>query len=197
MIMSVEGLDPVSQTKCWVESIVIAFNLCPFAKREFDRDRIFYKVVTNLNINLKNSNDNISIIENALEYFINECLRLDNTPEIETSFLIFENNFTGFNSFLDLVNLANDLLVSQNYQGIYQIASFHPDYCFANTAQADASNYTNRSPYPMLHLLRESSITQAVQHYSESDLIPVRNIELTRKLGNSVLQNILQDCRKL
>ena len=83
------------------------------------------------------------------------------------------------------------MLSLHNYEGIYQLASFHPAYCFEGTAKHDPANYTNKSPYPMLHIIRESSISKAVSTFPKVDLIPQSNIDLTRKLGAEKLQAIL------
>ncbi|MCQ8183757.1 DUF1415 domain-containing protein, partial [Methylomonas sp. SURF-1] len=86
------------------------------------------------------------------------------------------------------------LLTDQGYEGIYQLASFHPRYRFADSDETDPSNYTNRSPYPMLHLIRESSIENALAIYPDPAAIPERNIELTRRLGLKKLQDIVSAC---
>jgi hypothetical protein len=82
----------------------------------------------------------------------------------------------------------------QGYEGIYQLASFHPQYCFAEADSQDAANYTNRSPYPMLHLIRERSIESALQHFPHPESIPERNIQLTRQLGLAKMQALLAAC---
>ncbi|MFV2059938.1 MAG: DUF1415 domain-containing protein [Gammaproteobacteria bacterium] len=174
----------IKQTQCWISNIIVAYNVCPFAKRELERNRIFYQVCSH------------TTLADALDVLIAECTRLDANPDIETSFVIYSHNFTDFFHFLELVDFSNELLVSQGYEGIYQIASFHPDYCFNETSQDDPSNFTNRSPYPMLHLLRESSMTKALENYQEPDKIPVRNIAKFRELGNTVFQEILDNCKK-
>jgi len=186
--MTLTTEEIIEQTQLWITNVIIAFDFCPFAKRELERASVYYKVI--------HDSDQDMVMASALESFMTECFRLDAQPEIETSFLIFSNNFTEFSFFLELVFLTNELLVTQNYEGIYQIASFHPEYCFADKSQDDASNFTNRSPFPMLHLLRESSITLALENYPEPDQISLRNIEKSRKLGNKVFQKLLEKCTK-
>ena len=90
-----------------------------------------------------------------------------------------------------LIATAAKLFVDQGYEGVYQLASFHPDYCFAGEDENDPANYTNRSPYPMLHIIREASIEQALKSYPNPELIPERNIELTRKLGLEKIRTLL------
>jgi hypothetical protein len=104
---------------------------------------------------------NVNINE-GLEALKTELEELENNTDIETSFIIFENDFKDFNDYLDLVKKAERLLTKEDYDGIYQIASFHPDYCFDGAEEDDAANYTNRSIYPMLHILREESLTKAL-----------------------------------
>jgi hypothetical protein len=86
------------------------------------------------------------------------------------------------------------LLVQAELEGVYQIASFHPDYQFAGTAVGDAENFTNRSPYPMLHILREASLALSIAAYPDVEQIPVRNIEQMKSLGREKLQSLIQDC---
>ena len=92
-----------------------------------------------------------------------------------------------FDDYLDFLAVAEALLVEQGYEGTYQLASFHPDYCFDGAEQDDPANFTNRSPWPMLHLLREAGLEQALAHYPEPEAIPERNIERMGQLGSERL----------
>jgi hypothetical protein len=118
--------------------------------------------------------------------------RLDNDPAIETSFLIFPNAFQQFDDYLDLVSLAEKLLKRKSYEGVYQVASFHPLYLFANSDESDPANYTNRSIYPMLQLLREESIDKALANYKDPEGIPARNINFAKEKG-LVYMKMLRD----
>jgi hypothetical protein len=91
-----------------------------------------------------------------------------------------------------MLGLAESLLEKEDYEGIYQMASFHPEYLFAGSTNEDPSNYTNRSPYPMLHFLRESSITKAVDSYPGIDDVPQRNIAFTKEKGLLYMQQLMQ-----
>lgn len=172
----------ISQTRAWIDTVIVALNFCPFAKRELDRDSVRFRVIR----------------ENSLEQYllalIDECVLLDQDPEIETSLLILPQDFAAFDTFLDLLEMANALLVEQGYIGIYQLASFHPDYCFANAPADDAANYTNRSPVPLLHLIRESSIERALTGYPQPEQIPERNMALARDKGTAEMQALLAAC---
>lgn len=92
--------------------------------------------------------------------------------------------------------MANELIDVQGYEGIYQLASFHPDYCFNGEEQSDASNYTNRSPYPTLHILRESTMEAAIASHPDADAIPARNIAFCQKKGNQFFAELLASCMK-
>ncbi|MEY3807091.1 MAG: hypothetical protein RI893_67 [Pseudomonadota bacterium] len=168
--------------QAWLKSVIIEYNICPFAKRELEKNRVYFSI----------SHDTKT--EQCLLNLMLECDRLDTDPGIETTLLIYAEAFATFDDYLDFVEIAENLLIDQGYEGIYQLASFHPDYCFQGSNQDDAANYTNRSPYPMLHLLRESSIEQAVASHPDPENIPQHNIELTRKLGLAKMQTLLAAC---
>jgi len=161
----------IDKTKKWISDVVIGCNFCPFAANVVKQKAIFYKVEKNTEMEI------------CLDSFVYEMGRLDNDPTIETSFLIFPNAFQQFDDYLDLVSLAEKLLKGKGYKGIYQLASFHPLYLFANSDEKDPANYTNRSVYPMLHLLREESIDKALANYKDPESIPVRNINFAREKG--------------
>lgn len=174
----------IRHTKNWLSSVVIAHNLCPFAKREFDLGRIQYVVIE------------AQETERQLEALILQCAVMDAKAELETSLLIFPNALDDFEDYLDLLDLASSLMSAQGYDGIYQLASFHPQYRFDGTPDNDASHYTNRSPYPMLHILREASVEVMLKTYPNPEKIPERNIELTRKLGAQAMSSLLAACYK-
>jgi uncharacterized protein len=172
----------IEQTKKWIISVVIGCNFCPFAAREVKRNTIHYRVETANDINL------------CLQAFWQECIRLDNDEAIETTLLIFPNAFETFDTYLDLLSLAERAIKKKGYEGIYQVASFHPLYRFADSQDNDAANYTNRSPYPMLHLLREEKIEQALEHYHEPEQIPKRNIQFAREKGLAYMKKLRDSC---
>jgi hypothetical protein len=123
------------------------------------------------------------VIEQAITLLMREIDYLDNQAEIETTLLIFDSHFDDFEHFLDLIDVANQLIEESGYLGTYQLATFHPNYLFEGETPNDASHYTNRSPYPMLHLLREASIEKVLEQYPEPENIPNQNIEKARSLG--------------
>lgn len=172
----------ICQTECWVKSVIIECNFCPFAKRELEKGSIRYSVIQH------------KALEDCLQSVIKECVHLDSNASTETTLLIFPNAFTGFDDYLQLVDIAEKLIAQQAYEGVYQLASFHPDYVFADSSPDDAANYTNRSPYPMLHLIRETSIEKALEHYPDSEHIPEKNIEVARSLGLDTMKAKLEAC---
>jgi hypothetical protein len=171
-----------SATQIWLKSVIIEYGICPFAKRELERGSIHFSI------------NHDTKTEQCLLHLMLECDRLDSEPGIETTLLIYADAFAAFDDYLDFVEIAESLLTEQGYEGTYQLASFHPDYCFQGSDPNDAANYTNRSPYPMLHLLRESSIENAVASHPDPKSIPQHNIELTRNLGLAKVQALLTAC---
>jgi len=169
----------IDSTKYWLEKTIIEFNFCPFAKREFLKKSIRYHVVNN------------SDREKSLISVAEQLKYLDDHPEIQTTLIIFSLGLESFFDYIDFLEIADQLNRELGYEGIYQLASFHPDYCFEDVKQDDPSNYTNRSPYPMIHILRESSIERALKYYDDPEQIPERNIEHARKLGSGVFLDIL------
>ena len=172
----------IDQTKKWIARVVIGCNFCPFASRELKRNSIHYQV--------EFSRD----LPGCMQSFMNECIRLDKDDTIETTLLIFPNAFQSFDDYLDLLALAERELRKAGYEGIYQVASFHPAYRFVDTGENDAANYTNRSVYPMLHLLREKTIEKVLQHYDEPELIPGRNIQFARDKGLAYMIMLRNSC---
>lgn len=172
----------IAQTKKWISNVVADCNFCPFVAVELKRDTIHYEVT--------DSNDK----EECLQAFLKECVRLDEDDKIVTSLLIFSTGFDQFDDYLDLVELAEALLEENNYEGVYQVASFHPQYIFGGAPVNDAANYTNRSIYPMLHLLREEQIEKALEKYADPENIPDNNMNFAREKGVQYMQMLRDTC---
>jgi hypothetical protein len=172
----------IEQTTNWIKSVVIDCNFCPFAARSVMKKTIRYIIKTEVDMNAS-----LTALKDELDY-------LETDTEIETSFIIFANDFKNFDDYLDLVKKAERLLIKENFDGVYQIASFHPDYCFAGANEDDAANYTNRSIYPMLHILREESLTKALSLYPNPELIPQHNINFARQKGLQYMQMLRSAC---
>ena len=174
----------ISQTREWVSSVIVKYNFCPFARKEVENNCIHY-IVSNANT-----------IDDAVIDMLEQCIELDRERERETTLIMFDNGFSDFEDFLDLVDLANALLVAQGFEGKYQIANFHPDYVFADSNETDPANYTNRAPFPTLHLIREASMSEALENYDEPESIPEHNINLARRKGIDFWQQLLENCKK-
>lgn len=172
----------ITQTRCWLESVIIELNFCPFARREHLRNSIRYQLSEQADLS------------SALQTVAEECQYLDQQPQTETTLLIFPRGFNDFNDFLELIEMTDQLIDQLDYRSTYQLAHFHPDYCFAGSNDDDAANYTNRSPWPTLHLLREASLQRAIERYPDTSQIPDNNIKKARELGKPALQARLQQC---
>lgn len=168
--------------RSWVENPVISLNLCPFAKRELVKNRVRFSV------------SEARAEEELLVDLQAELIRLNEDEAIETTLLIHPHVLQDFYDYNQFLGYADDLLVQLDLEGVYQIASFHPDYQFGGTDPKDAENYTNRSPYPILHLIREASLEQVLEHYPNADQIPERNIALLRELGSERMAARLNAC---
>jgi hypothetical protein len=173
----------IQHTKNWLEHVIIKYNFCPFAKKEYLNNSIRYVI---------NESSNTAEILHAL---VDEFLFLDQHPDTETTLLIIPKGFNDFDNFLDLIEIANALLEERHYRGIYQLATFHPDYCFQGADDNDPANYTNRAPYPILHLLRENSLEHAIANHPDPEGIPERNIAYAQELGIEKLQSDFQSIK--
>ena len=171
------------QTKQWITDIIVGLNFCPFAKKELVNNTIHYHVSQHKKLKL------------ALAEFIEQCHYLQQNSDIETSLVIYESSFQQFEDYLDLVAYAEDLLVDSGFEGIFQIASFHPDYYFEGEDINDAANFTNRSPYPTLHLIREESMARVLSVYNNPEEIPENNIALARTKGEDFFKRVLSNIK--
>ena len=159
-------------TRNWIQDFIIGLQLCPFARVPFEKDLIAYYVIEDYDV------------EACLEAIADVLQQIDNTSpkEVETALVIFPHQLAEFDDYLDFLAAAEDVLIQLKLEGILQLASFHPAYQFADTALEDISNYTNRSPYPMIHLLREDSVHKAIISYPNVHAIPKRNIDLLNQM---------------
>lgn len=170
----------IAQTENWIVNVVIGCNFCPFAAKEVSRKSIHYEVLYDATMAL-------SLLAVSAIF-----KQLDEDKKTETAFLILPDAFTEFSEYLLLTDKAEALLIKEHYSGVFQLASFHPSYLFAGSSEADASNYTNRSPYPMLHFLREASVTKAVDSHPNIDSITEQNIAFANRKGLVYMQNLLK-----
>ena len=165
--------DPVAETRRWLERAVIGLNLCPFAKAVHARDQVRYVLSA------------AATPEALLEQLGADLLVLRDTPaaQVDTTLLVHPDALQDFLDYNDFLEEADALVAELGLEGVLQVASFHPQYRFAGTDADDIGNFTNRSPYPTLHLLREDSVARAVAAYPDPDAIIDRNIATLRELG--------------
>lgn len=167
--------DQIRQhTQAWLEKAVIGLNLCPFAKAPNSKGLI--RIVVS----------RAKHLDGFLEDLDTQIQDLLNTPanELETTLLVIPDLFDDFLIFNDMLDNADQAIEDNQALGIIQIAPFHPDFQFADTNQDDISNFTNRSPYPTLHLIREASIEKATQAFPDASVIFERNIALLEEMGH-------------
>lgn len=165
--------EAIAATRRWLERAVIGLNLCPFAKQVQSKRQVRYVVSS-----AQTSDALLDDLERELRRLV-----LAKAEDVDTVLLILPYmlaRFADFAKFLDLVEIAIKI---QGLTGVIQVASFHPQYQFAGTEADDISNFTNRAPYPTLHLLRESSLARAVDAFPDTAEIYRRNIETMRALG--------------
>lgn len=175
---SVMQIEIIEATKTWITNVVIGCNFCPFAAKEVKRNTIFYEVFFEENRN--------AVLQKLLEIFI----KMETDENVETAFLILPNGLDDFETYLDIVFAAEDFLAQKKYEGIYQLASFHPQYLFEGAKETDPENYTNRSPFPMLHVLREESLSKAIDNHPNVDSIPENNIAFAKSKGLAWMKNV-------
>ena len=161
-------------TRQWLEKAVIGLNLCPFAKAPHVKNLVRISV------------SQARHLDGFLEDLDRELQLLGDTPadELETTLLVHPTLFPDFDTFNQMLDIADAAVVDNGLEGIVQIAPFHPDFQFEGTDSDDIGNYTNRSPYPTLHLIREDSIAKAAQAFPDASAIFERNIALLEKMGH-------------
>lgn len=170
-------------TKTWLERAVIGLNLCPFAKAVQIKQQIRYVVSPAIRT------------EDLLQDLLQELRLLQDTdPEqTDTTLLIVPNLFANFYDFNDFFDIADTVTLEPEFNAEFQIASFHPHFQFEGTQVDDIENYTNRSPYPILHLLREDSVSRAVDAYPDIETIYTKNMITLQQLGLVGWQRLFND----
>ena len=173
--MLVSDEDVLKQTRHWLEKAVIGLNLCPFAKAVYVKNQVRLVV------------SHARHADDLLEELDSEFDLLVATPaeQIDTTLLIHPTLFDDFLDFNDFLEIAEGVVDEHGLEGIIQLASFHPQFQFDGTEPDDISNYTNRAPFAILHLLRETSVEKAVEAFPEAEAIFEQNIVTLEKLGAS------------
>ena len=158
----------IAEVLRWIEKAVIGLELCPFARAVYEKRQIRYSI------------SHSEQIDELMFDLHQEILCLQQSPDIDTGLLIIPFQLGEFSEFNQMLDQADALMNGYHWSGEFQLASFHPLYQFSGTQLEDRENWSNRSPYPILHILREASVEQAVSRYPGVSGIPARNIE---KLG--------------
>jgi hypothetical protein len=166
--------DVLAATRQWLEKAVIGLNLCPFAKSVYVKNQV--RIVVS---DAKHADAFLEEFDRELDF-----LAAADPQQVDTTLLVHPTLFADFLDFNDIAGIAEDAVVEHRLDGIVQVASFHPRFQFTDTAEDDIGNFTNRSPYPTLHLLREDSVARALESYPDADAIFARNIEKLKALGH-------------
>jgi len=176
-----KGLTPDSEriaiedTQKWLLDAVVGLNLCPFAKAVVVKDLVRYRVCASAE-----PADVLAMLREELQH-----LAEADPDQLDTTLLIAPNAWPDFLDFNDFLADCDEVLMDLELDGVLQVADFHPHYQFGGTAQDDIENFTNRTPYPTLHLLREASMDKAVEAYPDASLIFERNMAVLNKLGHA------------
>lgn len=165
----------------WLDEVIIGQNFCPFAKSVRIKQRIKLTLSDKTSLNA------------AVSDVLKECevLTAHDCSEIDTILLAFTKGFDDFQYYLDLLEEVNFIAKKVGLEGIYQFASFHPHYLFGGEAEDSDSHYTNRAPLPIIHILREASLTKVLSHYPNPEDIPHRNVEHATALGADFFKRFL------
>jgi uncharacterized protein len=164
----------IEDTQKWLLEAVVGLNLCPFAKAVVVKDMVRYRVCAS-----SDPADVLAVLREELQH-----LAEADPDTLDTTLLIAPNALPSFLDFNDFLADCDEVLIDLELDGVLQVADFHPHYQFGGTEVDDIENFTNRTPYPTLHLLREASIDKAVEAYPDASLIFERNIEVLNKLGH-------------
>jgi len=166
--------EVLAAMRAWIEKAVIGLNLCPFARSVYVREQVRYVVSDARHVD--------AFLEQLDEEL--DLLAAADPQRIDTTLLIHPTLFLDFADFNDIVGIAEEAIVEHDLEGVLQIASFHPRFQFEGTDPDDITNYTNRAPFPTLHLIREESLEKAIVGYPDAEHIYERNIETMKKLGH-------------
>ena len=176
----------IEATRHWLERMVIGLNLCPFAKAVYVKNQVRFVVS-----HARNSDVLLEDLERELK-----LLAATDPQQIDTTLLIHPEVLTDFLEYNDFLDVCDAVIEELELDGILQVASFHPYYQFAGREVDDVSNFTNRAPFPTLHLLREESVTRAVETFPDVDGIYENNVATLRKLGIEGIQSLIAKVRR-
>ncbi len=172
--------NEIKDVERWLDEVVIGLNFCPFAAKPRRNEQVRF-------VTSKATSEELLLTD-----LQDELTLLDQTPssKIETTLLIVPEMLSDFHDYNQFLELVDELLVQFEWEGIFQVASFHPDYCFADAEPDSVDNLTNRSPYPILHILREDSIEKALENIADPDEVYKRNIETMKTLSSEQIKTL-------
>jgi hypothetical protein len=180
-VTAIEPAPAIERTRRWLERLVIGLGLCPFAAAPYRQRRIVYRVCE--------ASSTAGIYSSFLDTL--EALVLADPLEQETALLIVTHGLADFSDYLEQLTILEQAVADAGLSGMIQLASFHPDYRFADAPPDDPANFSNRSPFPMFHLIREDGLAAALESYPEPERIPDRNIRRLRELGVEGIRDLL------
>lgn len=181
--MKVTKEQIIAATQQWVQDVVIGCNFCPFAAKEFKNNTIRYVVETTVDLDVIG------------DVILEECELMLNDSGVETTLVILTGGFENFDEFMNLVYGVEDFLALNSLDQQFQVASFHPLYLFQDSEEGeDPANYTNRAPFPTLHILREDSVEKALLNFPNPELIPERNVQFATEKGLAYMKALSNLC---
>ena len=172
-------------TQKWIDEVVVGLGFCPFASASIKAGGLRLELCATTEV------------EDLCRLLVDELVFLQSQKgeTYDSTLLVHPNLLSDFAVFNEFLGMCEDILAGLSLEGVFQIASFHPRYCFADADENDVGNYTNRSPYPMLHILREASVTEAVAAHVDPAGIPQKNIQKLTTLSVAEMEAMLQGCR--
>ena len=172
-------------TQKWIDEVVVGLGFCPFASASIKAGGLRLELCATTEV------------EDLCRLLVDELVFLQSQKgeTYDSTLLVHPNLLSDFAVFNEFLGMCEDILAGLSLEGVFQIASFHPRYCFADADENDVGNYTNRSPYPMLHILREASVTLAIADYTDPAGIPEKNIQKLTTLSVAEMEAMLQGCR--
>ena len=166
------------KVRVWLEHFVVGLNLCPFAAPVVSSDRLRIKICESTDL------------DQVMHTFLSELDLIQSSSELDiaTTLLVIPNALDDFEDYLDVIDLAETLLIDAGLEGVIQLASFHPHYQFVEEPVESASHFSNRSPYPLIHFLREDMMASALQNFTNPEQIPARNVETLQEIGRNAIE---------
>ncbi len=172
----------VQHVQNWVDAFILGLKLCPFAPKAVKADGLRYQV------------SDASTEASLLQDLLTELVWLDRHPQHSSTLLIHPAVLSDFQAYNDFLDIADALVADYGYEGVYQLASFHPHYQYQDSEAQDAENFANRAPYPLLHILRETEVSEAIASHPNIHAVPIENQQRLAAVGYTELSALLRGC---